>query len=68
MLGTVDRRFVCQQCGTKWFIHAHRHDEPDLTECGSCGGPLMRFADGLGSHSPDAALPDEGAGEPGADG
>lgn len=43
----MDRRFVCQDCGTKWFIHEHRVAEPDLTECGRCGGPLVRFLDGL---------------------
>jgi hypothetical protein len=39
----VDRRFLCQVCGTKWFIHEHRVEEPDLTECARCGGPLVRF-------------------------
>ena len=52
-LGLMDRRFVCQDCGTKWFIHEHRTTEPDLTECGRCGGPLVRFADELngGEHA-----------------
>jgi hypothetical protein len=49
----MDRRFICHDCGTKWFIHEHRVDEPDLTECGRCGGPLGRFVsdsgDGYGS-------------------
>jgi predicted nucleic acid-binding Zn ribbon protein len=44
----MDRRFVCQECGTKWFIHEHRTAEPDLTECGRCGGPLVRFVAGSG--------------------
>jgi DNA-directed RNA polymerase subunit RPC12/RpoP len=39
----VDRRFICEHCGTKWFIHEHRVDEPDLTECARCGGPLLAF-------------------------
>jgi predicted nucleic acid-binding Zn ribbon protein len=50
----MDRRFVCEDCGTKWFIHEDLTDEPDLTECGRCGGPLVRFLagsvpDGYGS-------------------
>ena len=36
----MDRRFVCSECGTKWFIHADAIDQPDLTECGRCGGEL----------------------------
>lgn len=44
----MDRRFVCQNCGMKWFIHEHRTSEPDLTECGGCGGPLVTFVDALG--------------------
>jgi hypothetical protein len=51
----MDRRFICHTCGTKWFIHEHRVHEPDLTECGRCGGPLVRFAgdsgDGYGLRS-----------------
>lgn len=43
----MDRRFVCQDCGTKWFIHEHRTSEPDLTDCARCGGPLVRFIDEL---------------------
>jgi predicted nucleic acid-binding Zn ribbon protein len=39
----VDRRFICLDCGTKWFIHEHLEEDPDLTECGGCGGPLIRF-------------------------
>ena len=46
-LGLMDRRFVCQDCGTKWFIHEHRTTEPDLTECARCAGPLVRFVDEL---------------------
>jgi hypothetical protein len=41
----MDRRFICRDCGTKWFIHEHRTSEPDLTECARCGGPLPRFID-----------------------
>jgi hypothetical protein len=50
----MDRRFICHECGTKWFIHEHRVSEPDLTECGRCGGPLVRFGD---SGDGDDALP-----------
>jgi transcription elongation factor Elf1 len=62
----MDRRFVCPECGTKWFIHEDRTDEPDLTECGACGGTLVRFAappvdGGYGSR------PGDGTGEPGQD-
>jgi hypothetical protein len=42
----MDRRFVCQHCGTKWFIDEHRWSEPDLEECGRCGGPLAEFGNG----------------------
>ena len=48
MVGCVDRRFVCRECGTKWFIHEHLVDEPDLVECGRCGGRLVKFANGSG--------------------
>lgn len=41
----ADRRFVCQACGTKWFIHAYRVDEPDLTKCERCGGTLGKLED-----------------------
>jgi predicted nucleic acid-binding Zn ribbon protein len=63
----MDRRFVCQDCGTKWFIHEDRTDDPDLTECGRCGGPLVRFVaasvgGGYGSH------PGEPTGELGENG
>ena len=60
----MDRRFVCQDCGTKWFIHEERSDEPDLVECGRCGGPLVRFVaepsgewSGSRSDEPDYDLP-----------
>jgi predicted nucleic acid-binding Zn ribbon protein len=39
----MDRRFVCRECGTKWFIQEPPPDEPDLTECGRCGGALERL-------------------------
>ena len=42
----MDRRFVCRECGTKWFIHEHRTDEPDLDECARCGGVLEHFEGG----------------------
>ena len=52
---------MCTQCGTKWFIHEERTEDPDLTECGRCGGLLVRFV----APSPEggyASLPDEGEG------
>ncbi|MBN1528584.1 MAG: hypothetical protein JW895_05955 [Thermoleophilaceae bacterium] len=52
----MDRRFVCTDCGTKWFIHEHRVEEPDLTECGACGGSLVRF----GPNGSDEAPPEFG--------
>jgi len=55
----VDRRFVCQHCGTKWFLHTHATSAPELTECGRGGGPLMRFSDGLGGDEPYGTLPGE---------
>jgi len=42
----MDRRFICQDCRTKWFIHEDRAAEPDLTECGRCGGQLVTFDGG----------------------
>lgn len=54
---------MCQDCGTKWFIPAHRVAEPDLTECDACGGTLEMFAGhagGDGSVSPPGE--DEGQG------
>ena len=40
------RRFVCQDCGTKWFIHEDRPDLPDLEQCARCGGMLEHFDGG----------------------
>jgi hypothetical protein len=48
---------VCQDCGTKWFIPGHRVTEPDLTECGACGGALEMFAGHAGG---DGQLPSPG--------
>jgi hypothetical protein len=42
----MDRRFVCQGCGTKWFIHEDRTDLPDLEQCARCGGALEHFDGG----------------------
>jgi hypothetical protein len=50
----VDRRFVCTDCGTKWFIHEHRSEEPDLTDCLACGGPLAKFGDNGPDEEPSA--------------
>jgi hypothetical protein len=63
----MDRRFVCQDCGTKWFIHEDRIDEPDLTECGRCGGSLVAFVAPLvrGGYGSGPAEP---TGEPGESG
>jgi hypothetical protein len=58
----MDRRFVCRDCGTKWFLPEHRSTEPDLTECGSCGGPLDRFHEGLEGRPPGELDEDPGAG------
>ena len=58
----MDRRFMCQDCRTKWFIPEHRSTEPDLTECGRCGGPLVRFFDVRENREFGADL-GEGAGE-----
>ena len=54
----MERRFVCQNCGLKWFIPGHRPSEPDLSECEGCGGPLANLAngpghEGFGSHGDD---------------
>jgi hypothetical protein len=41
---TIDRRFVCQECGTKWFVPAGApaHDDPET--CAACAGPLAPMA------------------------
>jgi predicted nucleic acid-binding Zn ribbon protein len=54
----MDRRFICTDCGTKWFIHEHRVNEPDLTECGRCGARLIRLLGGF-----DGLDSGEGAGD-----
>ena len=51
---------MCQDCGTKWFIPGHRMDEPDLTECGACGGPLEMFAGHPGGDGHLPSAEDEG--------
>jgi hypothetical protein len=58
----VDRRFMCQDCGTKWFIPEHRVSEPDLTECDACGGPLAKLAGYPGNDGYDSR-PGTGADE-----
>ena len=58
----MDRRFHCQDCGAKWFIHEHRAGSPDLTSCGRCGGPLMRLVEASGDDG-DGSRPGEAAGE-----
>ena len=39
----MDRRFICDTCGVKWFIPWTRPELADLTECDACGGGLMPF-------------------------
>jgi ribosomal protein S27AE len=59
----MDRRFICPDCGTKWFIQEHRVSEPDLTDCGRCGGPLVTFVSDSGDDY--GARSGQGAGAPG---
>jgi predicted nucleic acid-binding Zn ribbon protein len=59
----MDRRFLCQDCGAKWFIHGHRVAESDLTACGRCGGPLERIGDASGDDG-YGSDPGEGGSEP----
>jgi hypothetical protein len=62
----MDRRFVCRECGTKWFIHEHRIEEPDLTECGGCGGSLVKL-DATTASGGYGSLPGEREGGVGED-
>lgn len=55
----MDRRYVCNECGTKWFIPASDRFRPDPSECGACGGQLTTFAGptehGRFPHDPEPA-------------
>jgi len=62
----MDRRFHCQGCGAKWFIHEHQADSLDLTSCDRCGGPLVRFVDAPGDDE-SGSQRGEGTGELGED-
>jgi hypothetical protein len=35
----MDRRFICQDCGTKWFV-PEGHEAP-VESCARCDGPLL---------------------------
>ena len=52
---------MCQDCGTKWFIPSHRVSEPDLTECGACGGSLEMFAGPRGGADGELPPPEDEA-------
>ena len=43
-LAIMDRRFICIECGMKWFVDASRPLVPDLTVCGGCGGAVVPLA------------------------
>ena len=58
----MDRRFHCQGCGAKWFIHEHQAHRSDLTSCDRCGGPLVRFVDAADDDADGSQL-GEGIGE-----
>jgi hypothetical protein len=38
----MDARFVCERCGTKWFVRDGRHPVA-VPDCGACGGALRPF-------------------------
>lgn len=56
---------MCQDCGIKWFIPGHRVAEPDLTECGACGGSLKMFAGHPGGGDGHVSPPGEDEGQAG---
>lgn len=37
----MDLRFICENCGVKWFIAASRLGSVELNDCARCGGALM---------------------------
>ncbi len=39
----MDRRFICEDCRTKWFVPSSKPDSDYLTECAACGGALVPF-------------------------
>lgn len=44
----MDHRYICRDCGTKWFVPAGR--DVAIDRCSACGGPLLPFV-GSGSAS-----------------
>jgi DNA-directed RNA polymerase subunit RPC12/RpoP len=36
----VDLRYVCGQCGKKWFVRGDRVSVEEALRCGACGRPL----------------------------
>jgi hypothetical protein len=41
--GSVDVRYVCESCGTKWFVRAGPSDVPQVPDCAACGGALKHL-------------------------
>jgi len=56
----MDRRYICANCGTKWFIPATHSDAPALTACDACHGPLIAFVDDAARRVEAAAGCDRG--------
>ena len=59
----MDRRFLCQVCGVKWFAPASRPADEDPVTCAGCGGDLVSLLapPGIGWQGPLPQTADEGA-------
>ena len=54
----MELRFICQDCGTKWFVPDNLRADA-LAACEACGGPVEPFA----LSEPPAVFGDEGTAE-----
>jgi hypothetical protein len=39
-IGGMDTRYVCEACGTKWFVRGGRGVAVEASGCRACGGTL----------------------------
>lgn len=37
----MEQRYICQHCGTKWFVPANVSQPEPPRRCGACAGPLV---------------------------
>jgi hypothetical protein len=49
-LGRVDVRYMCESCGTKWFVPSRAIDGSALADCAACGGALKHVGFAPGEH------------------